>query len=215
MRLKIELWIVVLLLLTIKLQAQSIWNTAHLENVKQSLQNPFYASAYQELKSEADKLLNVQPLSVMMKEKTPGSGNKHDYMSQARYYWPDPSKPDGLPYISRDGVSNPELDKLDRNRLGSTASRITTLSLAWYFSEDEKYAQKATELIRVWFFNKDTYMNPNLEYAQMIPGRNNNKGRCYGVIDTYSFVEMLDAVKLLEQSKSFTSKDAKRLRGVL
>ena len=73
MRLKIELWIVVLLLLTIQLQAQSIWNTAHLENVKQSLQNPFYASAYQELKSEADKLLNVQPLSVMMKEKTPGS----------------------------------------------------------------------------------------------------------------------------------------------
>lgn len=46
----------------------------------------------------------------------------------------------------------------------------------------------------------------------MIPGRNNNKGRCYGVIDTYSFVEMLDAVKLLEQSKSFTSKDAKRLK---
>lgn len=212
MKLKIELWIVVLLLLTIKLQAQSIWNIAHLENVKQSLQNPFYASAYQELKSEADKLLNVEPLSVMMKEKTPGSGNKHDYMSQARYYWPDPSKPDGLPYISRDGVSNPELDKLDRNRLGNTASRITTLSLAWYFSGDEKYAQKATELIRVWFFNKDTYMNPNLEYAQMIPGRNNNKGRCYGVIDTYSFVEMLDAVKLLEQSKSFTSKDAKQLK---
>lgn len=126
-------------------------------------------------------------------------------MSQARYYWPDPSKPDGLPYISRDGVSNPELDKLDRNRLGSTASRITTLSLAWYLVK-MKIRAKATELIRVWFFNKDTYMNPNLEYAQMIPGRNNNKGRCYGVIDTYSFVEMLDAVKLLEQSKSFTSK---------
>lgn len=212
MRPKVAQWIVLLLLLTANLQAQSIWDATHLTNVKQSLQNPFYATAYQELKSEADKLLDVQPLSVMMKEKTPGSGNKHDYMSQARYYWPDPSKPDGLPYISRDGISNPELEKLDRNRLGDTAGRITTLSLAWYFSGDEKYAQKATELIRVWFLNKDTRMNPNLEYAQMIPGRYNNKGRCFGVIDTYSFVEMLDAVKLLEQSQSFTSKDAKQLK---
>lgn len=43
-------------------------------------------------------------------------------------------------------------------------------------------------------------MNPNLEYAQMIPGRH-NKGRSFGVIDTYSFIEMLDAVQLLEQSQ--------------
>ena len=187
MRLKVIQWMAVLLLLATNLQAQSIWDATHLANVKQSLQTPFYATAYQELKSEADKLLDVQPLSVMMKEKTPGSGNKHDYMSLARYYWPDPTKPDGLPYISRDGESNPELDKFDRNRLGDTAGRVTTLALAWYFSNDEKYAQKATELLRVWFFNKDTRMNPNLEYAQVIMGRNNNKGRSFGVIDTYSF----------------------------
>lgn len=212
MRLKVIQWMAVLLLLATNLQAQSIWDATHLANVKQSLQTPFYATAYQELKSEADKLLDVQPLSVMMKEKTPGSGNKHDYMSLARYYWPDPTKPDGLPYISRDGESNPELDKFDRNRLGDTAGRVTTLALAWYFSNDEKYAQKATELLRVWFFNKDTRMNPNLEYAQVIMGRNNNKGRSFGVIDTYSFIEMLDAVQLLEQSESFTKKDSKQLK---
>lgn len=212
MRLKVIQWMAVLLLLATNLQAQSIWDATHLANVKQSLQTPFYATAYQELKSEADKLLDVQPLSVMMKEKTPGSGNKHDYMSLARYYWPDPTKPDGLPYISRDGESNPELDKFDRNRLGDTAGRVTTLALAWYFSNDEKYAQKATELLRVWFFNKDTCMNPNLEYAQVIMGRNNNKGRSFGVIDTYSFIEMLDAVQLLEQSESFTKKDSKQLK---
>ena len=55
-------------------------------------------------------------------------------------------------------------------------------------------------------------MNPNLEYAQMIPGHNNNKGRCYGLIDTYSFIEMLDAVALLEQSQAFTAKDSKQLK---
>ena len=60
-------WTLAFLLLASCMQAQSIWNTAHLANVKQSLQTPFYATAYQELKSEADKLLDVQPLSVMMK----------------------------------------------------------------------------------------------------------------------------------------------------
>lgn len=212
MKLKLVQWTLALLLLAPCTQAQSIWNPTHLANVKQSIHEPFYATAYEGLKSEADKLLDVQPLSVMMKEKTPASGDKHDYMSQARYYWPDPSKPDGLPYITRDGESNPELNKLDRNRLGATANRVTTLALAWYFSGEEKYAQKATELIRTWFFNKDTRMNPNLEYAQMIPGHNGGKGRCYGVLDSYSFVEMLDAVKLLETSKSFTAKDAKELK---
>ena len=177
MRAKICLVITSLLLAVVSIHAQSIWDGKHLERVKQSLHQPYFSAAYQELISGADRLLDVRPLSVMLKEKTPGSGDKHDYMSQARYYWPDPSKPDGLPYISHDGKSNPELDKLDRNRLGETAQRVTTLALAWYFSGDEKYAQKATELIRVWFFNKDTRMNPNLEYAQMIPGHNNKDAK--------------------------------------
>lgn len=209
---KRNLWLLALLLPFSWMQAQSIWDATHLKEVKQSLLQPAYATAYQELLERADKELTRPPLSVMMKEKTPASGNKHDYMSQARYYWPDPDKADGLPYISRDGVSNPELEKLDRVRLGDMANRVTHLSLAWYFSGDEKYARKATELIRVWFFNKDTKMNPNLNYAQVVPGRYGNKGRCYGVIDAYSFVEMLDAVQLLEASKAFTDQDTKKLK---
>ena len=106
MRAKICLIITCLMLAASSMHAQSIWDKTHLEKVKQSLQSPFYATAYQELKSDAEKLLDVQPVSVMMKEKAPASGNKHDYMSLARYFWPDPAKPDGLPYITRDGESN-------------------------------------------------------------------------------------------------------------
>ena len=110
-------WMLAILLMAPCMQAQSVWNTTHLANVKRSIREPFYATAYETLKKEADRLSDAQPLSVMMKEKTPASGDKHDYMSQARYFWPDPAKPDGLPYINRDGISNPELNKLDRNRL--------------------------------------------------------------------------------------------------
>lgn len=194
------------------MQGQSIWDLGHLEKVRESLDNPFYSKAWQALKADADNDLHKEPLSVMMKSKVPASGDKHDYMSLARYYWPDPSKPDGLPYISRDGESNPELKELDRNRLSETADRVTTLSLAWFFTGDEKYARKATEFLRVWFLDKSTKMNPNLEYAQMVPGRNGGKGRCYGVLDSYSFVEMLDAVSLLGTSKSFTKRDSRQLK---
>ena len=92
------------------------------------------------------------------------------------------------------------------------ATGVTTLSLAWYFSNDEKYAKKAVQMLRTWFLDKETRMNPHLEYAQVMPGRYGNKGRCYGVIDSYSFVEMLDAVQLLEGSKAFKKKDQKALK---
>ncbi len=192
--------------------AQSIWDADHLAKVKRSLGEPFYAAACERLLDRADELLDREPLSVMMKEKTPASGDKHDYMSQARYYWPDPSQPDGLPYINRDGVSNPELNKLDRVRLGQMADRVVTLALAWYFSDDERYALKAAEQLRTWFLDKSTRMNPNLEYAQVVPGRYGDKGRSYGVLDGYSFVEMLDAVALLERSRSFPARDSKQLK---
>ncbi|MDE6046349.1 MAG: alginate lyase family protein, partial [Alistipes sp.] len=194
------------------LRAQSVWDADRLERVKQSLDAPYYAAAYRHLLAEADALLEAEPLSVMMKEKTPASGDKHDYMSQARYFWPDPSQPDGLPYINRDGVSNPELETLDRVRLGRMAERVGTLALAWYFSGDEKYARKAVEQLRTWFLDKETRMNPHLEYAQVIWGRYGNKGRSYGVLDGYSFIEMLDAAVLLERSKSFPARDVKALK---
>jgi hypothetical protein len=214
MKSNVRYWAIATLLVACGLSAsaQSVWDTKHLLEVKSDIHQPYYEASYKALKDEADKILTAEPLSVMIKDRIPASGNKHDYMSLARYYWPDKTKPDGLPYISVDGVSNPELDKLDRNKLGTTAQRVITLALAWYFSDDEQYARKAAELLRVWFINKDTKMNPNLEYAQVAMGHNNNKGRGFGLIDGYSFVEMLDAVALLEHSKSLTTKDVKQLK---
>lgn len=196
---------------TLGLSAQIISPT-RLETVKNEINRPFYAASFASLKENADRYLTAKSVSVMDKEAVATSGDKHDYLSQARYFWPDPSKLDGMPYINRDGISNPEIYKLDRYRLGSMAEMVNTLAFAYYFTGDERYAAKATEMLRVWFLNKDTRMNPNLEYAQMIPGQNGNKGRNYGVLDTYSLVPMLDGVRLLEKSKSFNAKDSKALK---
>lgn len=67
----------------------------------------------------ADNAMHEGPFSVMQKAVTPPSGDKHDHMSQVPYFWADPTKPNGLPYIRRDGERNPELKKIsDHDNLG-------------------------------------------------------------------------------------------------
>src|SRR6202165_907703 len=61
------------------------------------------------IRDAADRAMKAGPFSVMDKGTVPPSGDKHDYMSQAPYFWPDPKKANGLPYVRRDGERNPEI----------------------------------------------------------------------------------------------------------
>src|ERR1700751_916012 len=118
--------------------------------------------ALKELLATADKALSNGPYSVVYKSKTPPSGDKHDYMSVGPYFWPDPSKPDGLPYIRKDGRVNPEREKYDRPLLGKMLVAGSTLGRAYSLTGEEKDAQKASRLLRVWFLDAETPMNANL-----------------------------------------------------
>jgi hypothetical protein len=66
------------------------------------------SSSYRTLIERADRALKQKIVTVVHKKSVPPSGDKHDYMSQAPYWWPDPQQPDGLPYIRHDGKVNPE-----------------------------------------------------------------------------------------------------------
>ena len=154
----------------------------------------------------ADKFLSVNPESVKDKALSPTSKSKHDYMSMAPYWWPDTTKADGLPYIRKDGVRNPIIKKIsDHEFLGNLEIRCKFLSLAYYFTGEEKYAAKAQQLLNVWFLNPATKMNPNLDYAQAIPGRNDGRG--YGIIESRALVNIADWVCLLDGAKSFSNSD--------
>jgi hypothetical protein len=157
-----------------------------------------------EVVKSADAFLNAKLASVMEKTFTPPSGSKHDYMSMAPYFWPDPAKPDGLPYIRKDGQRNPEIKKIvDHELLSQLDNKCKYLSLAYYFTGDEKYAAKANELLKAWFLDPETKMNPNLNYAQAIRGTNDGRG--IGIIETRSLANLADWMGLLAGSKSFTA----------
>jgi hypothetical protein len=169
------------------------------------------AAGLAQLKREADEALDMRPLTVTDKDFTPPSGDKHDYMSQAPYFWADPDKADGLPYIRKDGERNPEIRKFrNHDAFNRLMASVEVLALASYFTDDEKYANKAAELLRVWFLNPETKMNPNLQHAQAIPGI--TTGRGIGLIETASLPKLLDAVALLEQSKALSDEDRRGLR---
>ena len=183
-----------------------LWNIKKLNRAK--IENP---GLTEQIVKDADKLLKKKFASVVDKTKPAPSGDKHDYISCAPYYWPDPANPTG-PYIRRDGESNKAVLTPDKKNMGSLIYGVVQLSLAYQLTSDERYAAKAVDNLRIWFLNPATRMNPNLNFGQTIYGRLGGKGRGAGMIETYRFVELLDGVELLKKSPSLTEADLQKLK---
>ena len=167
--------------------------------------------AFKKLVADADKALLVEPPSVTAKAKVPPSGDKHDYLSLAPYFWPDPSKPAGLPYLRKDGQVNPESrdeaanDTLRMRLLGKS---VETLGLAYHFTKDERYAAHAARMLRVWFLAPETRMNPHLRYAQAVAGKNDGRGT--GILESRYVGFAADAAGLLQDSAAWTESDRRQ-----
>lgn len=195
-----------------KTQQFARWDYEWMQAVKQKLDtgDATWRPALDKVVGDADDALEAGVYSVTFKQMVPPSGSKHDYMSMGPYWWPDPEKPDGLPYIRRDGEVNPERDQLDSSPKSKMINSVRALSIAWYFTRKSEYADKAAELLRVWFLDEATRMNPHLEYAQAIPGI--TPGRYIGVIDGAAFAQLVDAIALLETSGAMGLKEKEGIR---
>lgn len=172
-----------------------------------------FKKAFDQLLKDAEAALYEGPFSVTDKTKVAPSGDKHDYASYSRYWWPDPDKVDGLPYIRRDGETNPasqSLEESDRPRIGSFGINTETLGLAYYFTGEDKYANKAAELLKVWFLDSLTYMNPNVNHAQCRIGHNN--GTKSGVLDGRQMIRALEGSLLISNSSALSATDYKELK---
>lgn len=142
----------------------------------------------------ADKYLSAQPVTVTASQNPRSAGSLHDYSSEGDYWWPDPRHPGG-PYIQRDGLSNPDNFNEHREAMVRLSLIVPALAAAWELTRRKKYSDQAARHLRAWFVDPATRMNPNLEYAQAISGR--NTGRGIGIIDTLHLVEPARAAALL------------------
>ncbi len=163
------------------------------------------------LLARADRDLAAEPVSVTAKTQLPPSGDRHDYLSLSVYAWPNPSTRDGRPYVIRDGQRNPAVDAVpDKADLDDVIDWSQELAYAYYFSDNPAYASKAATILRTWFLAPATRMNPNLTYAQGVPGASD--GQPGGIIDTADLPQVVDAVALLSGSPAWTAADQSGMR---
>lgn len=153
-----------------------------------------------ELVWRADEFLKMEPVSVTFHKSPAPDGSIHDYFSEGPYWWPDAKNPDG-PYVRRDGEFNPNTFSAHKDDLKKMSDAVCILAQAGLFCGDDKYYEKAAELIRVWFLDEKTKMAPHLEYGQAVRGV--CSGRGIGIIDTAVLIRVVNGASIIEMSGKF------------
>jgi len=120
-------------------------------------------TAYDRMISAGNLALVDEPASITYGGREPPSGDKHDYFS-------DP------PYTS-DGIFDPKADRSDYESAIRMGKGVRDLGLAYAFTGETKYADKALQFIRAWTLDPVTGMNPkftdwqsNIEISITLPG---------------------------------------------
>jgi hypothetical protein len=157
----------------------------------------------------ADRALREHPRTITATSSPRSAGGRHDFFSEADYWWPDPENPEG-PYIQRDGMTNPGNFVEHRRAMVRLSLQVPVLAAAYRITADDRYARHAVRHLRAWFVDRATRMNPHLLYSQAIHGR--VTGRGIGIIDTIHLVEVVRAMAALEPSRAFASADREVIR---
>jgi hypothetical protein len=149
----------------------------------------------------AEAALKLEPPTIVRFHADLSEGGPNDFYSNADYFWPDPAKTNGLPYVQRDGASNPGNFFQHRLAMRQERDAVAALAAAYKITGDDRYAAKAAELLRVFFLDPRTRMNPHLRYAQAVPG--STPGRSWGIIDGLHLIEIPPAITAMSGSPVF------------
>jgi len=158
---------------------------------------------------EAATAMKAAPVTVTASHSPRSAGGRHDFFSEADYFWPNPVSPDS-PYINRDGQTNPG-NFNDHRRAMIRLSRIVgALASAWELTHDDRYVRQALLHCRAWFVDTATMMNPDLQFSQAIKGR--ATGRNYGIIDSIHFMEVVQGLEAMEASGAMDAGPLARIK---
>ena len=158
---------------------------------------------------QANAYLNEAPVTVTATASPRSAGGRHDFFSEADYWWPDPANPKG-PYIQRDGMTNPDNFVAHRRAMVRLSLQVPALAAAYRLTRDDRYARHAVRHLHAWFVDPATRMSPHLLYSQAIQGR--VTGRGVGIIDTVHLVEVVRAMPTLEMSGPLSGSERSAVR---
>jgi len=159
---------------------------------------------------EGQAALAVEPITITQFRAKFSEGGPNDFYSNGDYWWPDPTKTNGLPYIRRDGESNPGNFMAHRRCVMQFRDTVAALGAAYKITGDDRYAAKAAALLRVFFLDPGTRINPNLQYAQAVPGVSSGRGT--GIIDTLHLIEVPRAIEAMQPSPALPAEELAGLK---
>ncbi len=183
-----------------------LWRPQWLEAIRQD------EAATKAVVAAGERALQGPLYSVTDKPKPVPGADPNDYASIGPYWWPDPAKDGGVPYVRRDGEVNQQRDgpEFDKDRLRNLARDVRALALAAYVTGDDRYALRSGELLRTWFLDPDSRMNPNMNFAQGIPGRVNGRGE--GIIEASDLSTIVEATGLIEPFGALSREELAAIR---
>jgi Alginate lyase len=157
------------------------------------------------LRADAKKAIDAGPWTVTASP-TVGPGGPHQYVTLSRYWWPNKSTANGLPYVRHDGKTDPLVASYpDETFLDKTVDTVSTLAHAYSLLGDEQAADRAAVLLRTFFLDPGTAMAPDATYGQIVPGQPGMRGE--GVLDTRVLIRVVDDLTLLQGSRAWTPAD--------
>ncbi|KAF8064896.1 chondroitin AC/alginate lyase [Lyophyllum atratum] len=162
----------------------------------------------------AQEAASEGPWSVTSKTVTPPSGDKHDYMSWAPYWWPDCSKAGNTTelapqeiwktctYVTRDGQFNPDGRLInDVGNFQSLSDAVLYNAIAFSLTShgSSSYSKTVVSFIKAWFLDDATKMNPNLNFGQMQRGPTGQTGSHTGILDLKGMAKIVSAIMILRK----------------
>lgn len=173
--------------------------------------NPASAEAQDAIVAGARQLALQGPWSVLQKDYTaPATGNIHDYLSFAPYYWPDCSKAgnttalqpqevwDKCVYVDRDGQFVPDQHIVnDAGHFVALGDAVFYNAMAWSMTRKGTYASNINTWIKTWFVDQNSAQTPNLANAQVVRGVGMNVGTSTGILDFRGMAKIATGIETL------------------
>ena len=177
-------------------------NSAQLQNISDAAGTAFLARSAEMLATPDTSITqNVADIKQIT-----GANN---YTSIVPYYHPDPNSASGFPYIRRDGVRNQEAAQTSDSRYVYTMLyAVQNLVIAHQLTGDDSYAARAIAMLRVFFMDPATKMNPDLTYSQVVFGASRTDLKIRGaIIDFDRFPIVGDFIEILSATPTWTPED--------